>query len=677
MNYERRNCPPGGIKFNRRKYRAGQFIPGTVMFQHVDPRYARAAAHIDGVQTEYAEPVPEGWGEPAPADESFDPSQREYNALLAAVHANPLDSTGHFALSDWHAERGEQDEADFRKAMGEWVGRYKHPSSPYQPQMAVESVGERPWISGMGERPLPRGVGAGFEYPDNFVWENLPEVAHVDLSSIPDHVGVRRWGTGFIHWPSYPAMEDSFRRAFMAGRERQRTQPPEQFSAYGPQDETGTFIEPQGRFGDRQDVWGENADTLTWDDPNKKLKTPDAQDEFGKPAALPDFNDPNFKTPVITPPQQPTQTVANPKDSDDFKMGIASHIAGLPESELMGMFKNFNLDPYAPDAMNDLLKAAMSFLKKDELANPQGASQQPPSSQTSKSVQTTSGTPVERHELFSHPVRHGMEHGEIANMIPIASSGRVESGGANETWLTTFADGSEGVFKPEYGEYPGLRPGIDAGTYYNREVAGSLVADLLGFDDLVPKTTFREHYGKKGSVQEFIPNTKTAKRVDESLMHDGNEDLARAAVFDYITGNADRHHGNWLLDQNGKLVLIDNGLSFPYGYSPKTYGNLVQQKSREVQQDWGVPQRRLSSNLEMLREASLRGLPLPDMTGMAEKWPEVEQVLRDSGVDDEAIRKTKQRFAYVTSGRYGRIRDLPAYWSGSDEHFLPPLRTYF
>lgn len=47
--YERRNCPPGGISHGERQYRAGQFIPGTVLFQHAPKpvEYAPAPAPQD------------------------------------------------------------------------------------------------------------------------------------------------------------------------------------------------------------------------------------------------------------------------------------------------------------------------------------------------------------------------------------------------------------------------------------------------------------------------------------------------------------------------------------------------------------------------------------------------------------------------------------------------------
>jgi hypothetical protein len=40
------------------------------------------------------------------------------------------------------------------------------------------------------------------------------------------------------------------------------------------------------------------------------------------------------------------------------------------------------------------------------------------------------------------------------------------------------------------------------------------------------------------------------------------QDLTRMALFDHITGNCDRHGGNWIVDKNNRVYAIDNGLAF-------------------------------------------------------------------------------------------------------------------
>ena len=140
------------------------------------------------------------------------------------------------------------------------------------------------------------------------------------------------------------------------------------------------------------------------------------------------------------------------------------------------------------------------------------------------------------------------------------------NGGINVSSVIEYDDGNVGIFKPKHGETVEGRPGrplrtyIKPGTYFRREIAASDMAELFGVDDLVPTTTQRTENGDVGSIQEFIPGENSSRLT--SNKYGKEEDLVRAAVFDYIIGNTDRHSGNfWIAD--GKLVLPDNGLSFP------------------------------------------------------------------------------------------------------------------
>lgn len=147
--------------------------------------------------------------------------------------------------------------------------------------------------------------------------------------------------------------------------------------------------------------------------------------------------------------------------------------------------------------------------------------------------------------------------------------------GANSTAILSLEDGTKGVFKDGLGEQPNLRGGVPAGTYWRREIASSLFAHITGFAaHLVPVTVPRkvspdlkayvkneydepvlvsrprEEHEFMGSMQSFIDNSQTAYKY--SIMKDGNiygsdEDLAKAAVLDYITGNSDRHENNWMV----------------------------------------------------------------------------------------------------------------------------------
>jgi hypothetical protein len=189
---------------------------------------------------------------------------------------------------------------------------------------------------------------------------------------------------------------------------------------------------------------------------------------------------------------------------------------------------------------------------------------------------------------------------EDALSTPLVKDQKILGGGITESYVVTLDNGQKAVFKPETrplspeeapaghfklpeGETGKIRPeellrrGI-TGKVSEREAAAWEVAKLGGADDLVAPTVVREINGKKGSLQAFVPNAKTAYAVVAKGGAEGfarsygvtpgqedraTDDLQRAAMFDYIIGNQDRHQGNWMVsDDDGRIKLIDHGLSF-------------------------------------------------------------------------------------------------------------------
>lgn len=140
-------------------------------------------------------------------------------------------------------------------------------------------------------------------------------------------------------------------------------------------------------------------------------------------------------------------------------------------------------------------------------------------------------------------------------------------GGSNETIFVELRDDGSGMFKPQNGEVY-LRENIKKGTYFKRERAAYLVDRFLGFN-LVPPTVIREIDGEVGSMQQFIPDSKTGKEVpyyerDKDILQ---QQLIKLWIFDYIIYNSDRHDGNFLVkSKENKLYAIDNGLSFGDDY---------------------------------------------------------------------------------------------------------------
>lgn len=215
-----------------------------------------------------------------------------------------------------------------------------------------------------------------------------------------------------------------------------------------------------------------------------------------------------------------------------------------------------------------------------------------------------------------------------------------QDGGVNASFILSLEDGSRGVFKPRGGEREDIRAGVPNGTNYRREVAASRLAEVLGLDDLVPTTVFREQVGLGvGSMQHFVPEADPPVASDQPF--DGGEDAARAAAFDYLLGHLDRHAGNWLL-KNGKLVLIDNGTSLPTSYLPRDF-----------------------FNIEFWTHATRENLPLPDRSGWRDKWPDVQKELSDCGIEPAAIELARQRFdALVSAPADAYFSELPGLLPG-------------
>ena len=123
------------------------------------------------------------------------------------------------------------------------------------------------------------------------------------------------------------------------------------------------------------------------------------------------------------------------------------------------------------------------------------------------------------------------------------------------------------VYKPAAGERPlvDFPPGL-----YRREVATHLLAEKLGWD-LVPPTVLRsDGPAGEGSLQAFIDHDP-----DEHyfvLLESGRVDdqLRRLAVFDLVANSADRKGGHVLLDANGHVWAIDNGLTLHAQFKLRT-----------------------------------------------------------------------------------------------------------
>jgi uncharacterized repeat protein (TIGR03843 family) len=114
------------------------------------------------------------------------------------------------------------------------------------------------------------------------------------------------------------------------------------------------------------------------------------------------------------------------------------------------------------------------------------------------------------------------------------------------------------VYKPARGERPLWD--FETGTLPNREVAASLVDELLGWY-MVPPCVIRDDgvFGL-GSLHWFIDHDPQQHYF--TLTEEQKTSLQRVVLFDVLVNNADRKAGHFLLDESGKIWLIDHGLCF-------------------------------------------------------------------------------------------------------------------
>lgn len=140
---------------------------------------------------------------------------------------------------------------------------------------------------------------------------------------------------------------------------------------------------------------------------------------------------------------------------------------------------------------------------------------------------------------------------------------------SNATFLVTIErDGHShrAIYKPVRGERP-LRD-FPSGLAW-REQAAYELSEALGWE-LVPPTIVRDGPFGDGSFQWFI-NADFSQHyftLRERPEHD--DALRRLCVFDLMANSTDRKGGHCLVDADGHIWAIDNGLSFHRRFKVRT-----------------------------------------------------------------------------------------------------------
>lgn len=150
-----------------------------------------------------------------------------------------------------------------------------------------------------------------------------------------------------------------------------------------------------------------------------------------------------------------------------------------------------------------------------------------------------------------------------------------------EEWLSTseiqgLEDVGEGVTEPMkvtleqgdtvfYAIYKPIKRGRHRGYWesYQAEVAAYELDKLLELD-MVPPTVVRRIKGDLGSLQLWVPDCDTYKRLEAKVPQSPgfSQQISRMKMFDNLIFNDDRNAGNFLLDESWNVVLIDHSRAF-------------------------------------------------------------------------------------------------------------------
>ncbi len=135
--------------------------------------------------------------------------------------------------------------------------------------------------------------------------------------------------------------------------------------------------------------------------------------------------------------------------------------------------------------------------------------------------------------------------------------------------LTRAKDDAQllGIYKPCQGERPLWD--FPEGTLCQREFASYLVSQVLGWPN-IPPTVLREGPHGPGSVQLFIEAEYEAHYFNMRDNSTLTDDFRRVALFDFIVNNADRKGGHCLKAKDGRLWVIDHGLTFHTDFKLRT-----------------------------------------------------------------------------------------------------------
>ncbi|MGA2587111.1 MAG: hypothetical protein ABSF88_08820 [Candidatus Aminicenantales bacterium] len=164
---------------------------------------------------------------------------------------------------------------------------------------------------------------------------------------------------------------------------------------------------------------------------------------------------------------------------------------------------------------------------------------------------------------------------EFLKTAEIIDSKQITEAAVTHPWTLTLKQGDvtkKGLWKDVSGRPAGY---IDSWKY---EVAGYEMDKILGLG-MVPVTIERRFNGNRGSLQLWIDDTKSLKKITEENIKKPsyrvfyyNRALYLQRAFDNLIANEDRHLDNYLIVlPDWRMILIDHSRSF------RTTGKFIKQ----------------------------------------------------------------------------------------------------
>ena len=154
------------------------------------------------------------------------------------------------------------------------------------------------------------------------------------------------------------------------------------------------------------------------------------------------------------------------------------------------------------------------------------------------------------------------EPAEIENLLLTSEilGGELVPQGSNYTFAVKMGAGDFqfwGIYKPATGERPLWD--FPYGTLHFRERCSFLVSHHLGWH-LVPPTVIREGPHGEGSMQLCVPYDGKSNYF--TLRAEERPELVLLAAFDIMVNNTDRKGGHCFKSEDGRVWVIDHGLTF-------------------------------------------------------------------------------------------------------------------